>query len=75
MLMPIEFPDDLVVAPAWVEVGYARPEYLRRTALVYRIQVPVDGGTIAFERQVLKAEQIVSVFDDGGRTSCCSFGC
>ena len=75
MLVPIEFPDDLVIAVPWVEIGHPRPECRWRMALVYRIEVPVDPGSIPFERQIFKAQQIVSVFDNGGRASCCGFGC
>ena len=71
MLVAIEFPDDLVIAAAWIEVGHLRPEHCWRTAVVYRIEVPVDGGRIAFEREVFKAEEIVSVCDKPGGPTCC----
>ena len=56
MLMPIQLPDDLVVADdGGIEAAHATPMHARRAPLVDRVEMPIDGRT---ERQTLVAEQV-----------------
>src|SRR6185312_3773849 len=42
VLMPIELPDDLVIAAGRIQVRHIGPEQARRRASVNRIEVPID---------------------------------
>jgi hypothetical protein len=56
VLMPVQLPDDLVVAAGWIQIGNRRPELQRHSDIVDRIAMPVRRRT-AFD--VAIAEQIV----------------
>ena len=68
VLMAIQFPDDLVIAARRIEVRHARPERVRRAAVVDRIERPVrQGGTAWSEPAEPKptiAEQVVFAGED-----------
>ena len=58
VLMPIQLPDDLVVAARRIEIADPRPEAPRRAALVHRIVLPVDGRRLrSAEHEPAIAEQ------------------
>ncbi len=56
--MPIQLPDDLVIAVARIEILDARPPAGGGRALVHRVQLPVDVAIGAAEIEFLVAEQV-----------------
>ena len=63
--MPIELPDDLVIAARRVEVRNGRPEQPRRATAMDRVEVPVWRWTIdRIEAQRAVAQQVVFSSDD-----------
>ena len=59
VLMPIQFPDDLVIAARGIEKRDGRPESPRRAAVVDGIELPVRGLAVGGESEASIPEQIV----------------
>ena len=57
--MPVQLPDDFVIARPRVEVRHGRPETLRRPAIVNRICVPIGGSCGRVEPEPAITKQIV----------------
>src|SRR5439155_14722095 len=64
VLMPVQLPDDFVIATGRVEEGHVGPESARRTAAMHGVEVPVDSRLANAEGQAPVAEQVVLAGDD-----------
>ena len=65
--MPVQLPDDLVIAAGRIEIRHLAPEEPRRDPVVDGIAVPVDPGGVAArgrEPQVAVAEQVEAAVGD-----------
>jgi hypothetical protein len=62
--MTTELPDDLVVADGGIQVRHVRPERGRRTAVVDRVEMPIDVVAGLRESQSFIAQEVVPSGED-----------